>query len=65
MCGAADTYAKRPELIFSELKLPCLQVCFELGCLFFPLTYRCQNTPSGVLGFMFKYAEIRLEAYYS
>ena len=29
------------------------------------LTYRCQNTFSGVLSFKFKYAEIRLEAYYS
>ena len=29
------------------------------------LTYRCQDTPSGVLDFKFKYAEIRLEAYYS
>ena len=29
------------------------------------LTYRCQDTPSGVLSFKFKYAEIRLEACYS
>ena len=30
-----------------------------------PLTYRCQDTPSGVLSFKLKYAEIRLEVYYS
>ena len=29
------------------------------------LTYGYQDTPSGVLSFEFKYAEIRLEAYYS
>ena len=29
------------------------------------LTYRCQETPSGIPSFEFKYAEIRFEAYYS
>ena len=29
------------------------------------LTYRCQDTPSGIPSFKSKYAEIRLEAYYS
>ena len=30
-----------------------------------PKTYRCRDTPSGLLSFKFEYAEIRLEAYHS